>query len=150
MSESRIVVLCLASKITELDVYQPLIVLALDRHTVRAASTSRKIVLILFTITVRNCYGTSRKLARIKRVDRMVDGRSQSKRRQHCNECHGENPVTSSGKIVGVCGDAGTERVRARHALDGGGACACPRRATEQRKREGKKRQHKFTHGGIS
>jgi hypothetical protein len=45
----------------------------------RAASTSREIVLIRFTVAVCDGYGARRELVRIKRIDRMVDGRSESK-----------------------------------------------------------------------
>src|SRR5713226_2353500 len=100
MSESRIVD-CLASEITELKSYQPFIIRALDRHTVRAASISREIVLILVTIAVCDGYGARRELVRIKRVDRMVDGRSKTKRRQHRHESNDENAVAGAGKIVG-------------------------------------------------
>ena len=82
MSESRIVDWP-ASRITELKYYQPFIIDVLDRHTVRAAGIAGEIVLILVTIAVCNGYSARRELVRVKRVDRMIDGRSKGERRQH-------------------------------------------------------------------
>src|SRR6266571_4441548 len=110
MTESRIVDR-LRSKVTEHESYQPFIVLVPDRDTVRAAGIAGEIVLIALTRRVCDAYGPRRELVQINLVDRMVDGRSKGKRRQHGVELNDENAVAASGKIVGACGGAGTERV---------------------------------------
>src|SRR6266487_491249 len=151
MTESRIVDR-LRSKVTEHESYQPFIVLVPDRDTVRAAGIAGEIVLIALTRRVCDAYGTRRELVRINLVDRMVDGRSKGKRRQHGAELNDENAITGSGKIVCACGGAGTERVcyawarRLVYAATGG----CPTRRTKQRNRQGEKREYTSTHGWVS
>src|SRR5258708_27703872 len=95
------------NKITEPEHYQPFIIRVLHRHTVRAGSHSRipgEIVFIATTAIPRriwDAYGARRELGKINRVDRVANGHSKTKRRQHCLELNDENPVASPGKIVG-------------------------------------------------
>src|SRR6266487_2098203 len=83
----------------------------------------------------------------------MVDGGSKGKRRQHGVELNDENAVAASGKIVGACGGAGTERVcyAARWLLYAAtGGDLCPTLGTKQRNRQGEKREYTSTHGWVS
>src|SRR6266571_4437932 len=150
MAESRIVDR-LGSKVAERESYQPFIIGVPYRHTVRAASTSREIVLIARISgigRVLDAYGARRELVRIKRkwIGWMADSHSKSKRRQHGFEMNGE--LAAIGEEVGVCYVGWTERTRHTPSL----ICnayrsLCPTLGTEQRNREGEKRDHAFRHG---
>jgi len=97
MTESRIVDR-LGSKVAERESYQPFIIGVPNRHTVRAASASREIVLIASIGgigRVLDAYGARGELVRIKRkwIGWMAHSHSKSKRRQHDVEMNGELAV---------------------------------------------------------
>src|SRR5437016_11818672 len=102
MTESRVVG-CLGGEVTERERYQPLIILVLDRHIVRAASIAREIVLIAPKATRHVCDAmrVGRKLIRIqrkrrfRRVVRMADIHSESKCRQHSVKIDDESTVVT-------------------------------------------------------
>src|SRR2546427_10525930 len=107
MTKSRIVDR-LIGKIAERESYQPFVIRALDRHTVRAAGIAGEIVLVALTRRVCDAYGAHRELVRIERVNRMVDGGSKRKCRQYSYEFKNKNAISTTGKIVRACGGAGT------------------------------------------
>src|SRR3981189_2510572 len=138
------------ARVLEAQSYQPFIIDVVGGHTVRAALIAREIVFIALTSIKRvfHAYGARREHVRIEPVDRMVDGHSKIKGRQHGTEFNDEFAVPE--KFVGACGVGGTENVGARRRRTFTGACSCPTLGTKQRKRRYKEREYSLEHDRTS
>src|SRR6266850_524379 len=139
--------------VSEREGYQPLIILVLDRHTVRATRRPREIVLIARIgeiCRVLDAYSVCRKLFRIKRkrVHRMADSHVERKSCQHGVELNGKTAAIT--ELVGVCGSRGAERACYAPVASAWNRFLCPTLGTKQRKRKHKEREIPLKHNRTS
>src|ERR1700730_582774 len=151
MEESRAVDRLIRS-VTERESYQASIIRALDGHEVWCvADVACEIVFIAFRANmcrVCNAYGAGGECALSKAVDRMADGHSKIKRRQHLDKMNDEDAVASASEVVcafvvartrteSVCDGRRALSASIRNRLGGrsrahGNLCSCPKMGTKQ------------------